>query len=319
MLEELKLPDDNELGNEDYEDPPEGDEDKDKEDGDEEKSKKEPKQDKSTMSKKLRRRLNLALQLRSPRDDPCSLKSAALQTILTNIFFINTIRRAAAFASSLRENADLMASAQVHNMSIKHIVLIEAGSLALFGTSHSSAIVASFCTLSTAPPNPRAPASTANKILLARTASLSSRQPSPTPTAPRLLRHALPMRRNSSIMAGDLLTLRNEDIGNRLVDNPFAYASASGWAIVGLIHGFVHVELKKICYTDKGDQRLVLGHKCRCLDLNKMIEGRRQVLLLHAGPWRPPRLEPLSLSFFAQCSRTPLFSKKALIGHSMSY
>jgi hypothetical protein len=61
MLEELKLPDDNELGNEDYEDPPEGDEDKDKEDGDEEKSKKEPKQDKSTMSKKLRSALSKRL------------------------------------------------------------------------------------------------------------------------------------------------------------------------------------------------------------------------------------------------------------------
>ncbi|KAG9567743.1 hypothetical protein KCU71_g3596, partial [Aureobasidium melanogenum] len=101
--------------------------------------------------------ISLASHLRSLGDDPCSVSSAALQTMLSELFSVDAVRRAAAFASSLRENADLVASARIHTMPTKqqdasvfkmlgdavkrliiteaNEVLVEVGSLALFANT----------------------------------------------------------------------------------------------------------------------------------------------------------------------------------------
>ncbi|KAG9525189.1 hypothetical protein KCV07_g1478, partial [Aureobasidium melanogenum] len=101
--------------------------------------------------------ISLASHLRSLGDDPCSVSSAALQTMLSELFSVDAVRRAAAFASSLRENADLVASARIHTMptkqqdalvfkmlgdAVKRLiiteaseVLVEVGSLALFANT----------------------------------------------------------------------------------------------------------------------------------------------------------------------------------------
>ncbi|KAH0164317.1 hypothetical protein KCU67_g5203, partial [Aureobasidium melanogenum] len=90
----------------------------------------------------------------SGKHDQCF---AALQTMLVELFSVDAVRRAAAFASSLRENADLMASAQIRTMPTKqqdasvfkilgdavkrlivteaNTVLVEVGSLALFANT----------------------------------------------------------------------------------------------------------------------------------------------------------------------------------------
>lgn len=137
-LEELELPDDDELSDEDYEDDGDEDDEQEEEDDDEVESEQDkpekPKKPKASKKCVLETgtswavtpsgkhdlwRQDLALYLRSIGDDPYTASSAALQKILAEMFSVDAVRRAAAFASSLVENADLMAGAQIHNISTK--------------------------------------------------------------------------------------------------------------------------------------------------------------------------------------------------------